>query len=146
LFAISFIESCLLEWARDEPLGRKYDELAEYLPTTRQQRRQGIITKRWEIVTTRLHQDGHIPARPKYSGAAWDDFVRLVQFRNGLVHGRTGRPQTTDTLTDARPSPTVDDLTKMAPGWPTCVLVALVRELHAGAGTKPPAWLVDPPA
>ena len=51
-----------------------------------------------------------------------------------------------DTLTDARPSPTVDDLTKMAPGWPTCVLVALVRELHAGAGTKPPAWLVDPPA
>ena len=147
LFAVCFVESYLLEWVRDDVLKREFRAVDKYLPADD---RQGI-TDRWKTVTKMLNADGRIAAHPDYlRSAVWRDFLRVVGFRDGLVHGRTGRPQTGDTPPDARPTPTISDLGQMLPGWPTGVVVALVRELHDCAGTTPPAWLdrtpSDPPA
>jgi len=142
LFAVCFVESYLLEWVRDEALHRDYKALDKYLPSDD---RQGI-SERWKTVTKRLREDGLIPGHPDYGRASqWRDFIRLIRFRDGLVHGRTGRPQTTDTPDEALPSPTADDLTTMPSGWPTRTVVSLVRALHFCVGSSPPAWLVDPP-
>jgi hypothetical protein len=139
---VCFIESYLSEWVRDEALHRAFKELDKYLPSDD---RQGIID-RLKTVTKMLRDDGRILAHPDYGrSAAWREFIRLVRFRDGLVHGLTGRPRTADTPDDARPRPTVEELSSMAPGWPTRVVVALVRELYVCAGTTRPQWPLDPP-
>jgi hypothetical protein len=141
LFAACFVESYLLEWVRDYVLDHEFRVVDKYLPSDD---RQGI-TERWKTVTKMLHADGRIAAQPDYlHSSAWRDFIRLVGFRDGLVHCRIGRPQTGETPRDARPTPTINDLTQMWPGWPTRVVVALVREreLHSSAGTSPPEWLI----
>jgi hypothetical protein len=141
VFAVCFVESYLLEWTRDEPLKRDFRALDRYFPADD---REGI-TSRWKTVTKDLLADGRIRAHPDHSrSAAWTDFIKLVGYRDGLVHARTGRPQTGDTPKDAQPTPTIDELNKMPTGWPTRVAVALVRELHAAVGTDSPKWLVDP--
>jgi hypothetical protein len=141
VFAVCFVESYLLEWTRDEPLKRDFRALDAYFPADD---REGI-TGRWKTVTKNLLADGRIRAHPDYSrSAAWTDFIKLVRYRDGLVHARTGRPQTGDTPRDSQPTPTIDELNKTPAGWPVRAAVALVRELHVAVRTDPPEWLVDP--
>jgi hypothetical protein len=141
LFAACFIESYLLEWTRDEALRGKLRLLDDYLPA---HDRDGI-SERWKRVTKKLHKDGRISAPPNYKlSPAWAEFVKLVRYRDGLVHGRSGRPRTSNTPKNALPIPTVDDLNRIPPGWPTRVVIALVEELHTTATTKRPDWLIDP--
>jgi hypothetical protein len=104
VLAVCFIESYLLEWTRDEVLKGNFRALDDYFPADD---REGI-TDRWKTVTKKLVADDRINARPDYlRSAAWADFIKLVRCRDGLVHARTGRPQTGDTpkmLSRHRPS------------------------------------------
>jgi hypothetical protein len=110
IFSVCFVESYLLEWTRDEPLNRDFGALDRYLPADD---RKGIVD-RWKRVTKRLLADDRIMAHPNYSrSAAWADFIKLVRFRDGLIHARTGRPQTGNMPRDAQPTPTIDELNKM---------------------------------
>jgi hypothetical protein len=77
-----------------------------------------------------------------------------------LLRGEEGPESTQDTLCIPAPWRSVQSLhglrathrdsdaylTQMWPGWPTRVVVALVRELHSSAGTSPPEWLIEPAA
>lgn len=137
LFAVCFAESYLVEWVRDDVLQRKFDRLKEYFPLydTRG------VTDRWKDVPKLLLAQRLIQAIPDYGRQTWADFRKLVDYRNGLVHADASRPQADNTPPEAAPSPSPDDLARMEPGWPTRVVVALVRELHAKAGTKQPEWI-----
>ena len=100
LLAVCFVESYLLEWVRDDVLNHKYRDLDQYPPSDYEKG----IKHRWKKVTKMLCADGRIAAHPDYNrSVAWHAFIQLVGFRNGLVHGRTGRPQTGDTTPDAQP-------------------------------------------
>jgi hypothetical protein len=139
VFAVCFAESYLLEWVRRDVL-TKLDRLNDYFPPDRQR----PMTDRWKEVPKRLYEDRQIRGHPDYGKSFWEDFVRLVDYRNGLVHGRASRPDKNDLHKDAKPVPTPGDLEAMLQGWPTRVVVSLVRELHASAGTPPPPWLIEP--
>jgi hypothetical protein len=140
LFAVCFAESYLLEWVRDEVLKRKFAALDEYFPLDD---RRGVI-ERWRDVPKLLLAKGLIQAHPDYGQRLWSDFVKLVDYRNGLVHARASRPQADHTPPAEIPTPTPQDLHKMPRGQPTRVVLALVRELHARVGAEPPKWFTDP--
>ncbi len=145
VFAVCFAESYLLEWVRRDVL-KKLDTLNDYFPP-------GVwrpVTKRWKDVPKKLHKDGLTLGHPDYGQREfWADFKRLVSYRHGLVHAGASRPDKDNLHEDTRPAPTPSDLDAMPQGWPTRVVVTLVRELHASVGTPPPSWLrlpdtVDP--
>lgn len=143
VFAVCFAESYLVEWVRIDALkGQNIDRVADYFPLA--DRNLGI-DERWKKVPKNLRAEGVIAGCPDYErSACWPDFLLLLKYRNGLVHGRASRPDTEGLDERIRPLPAPGDLNTLPQGWPTRVVVALVRELHASAGTRPPEWLVDP--
>jgi hypothetical protein len=141
VFAVCSIESYLVEWVRDEVLKSNYQRLKHYFPIERK-RHLGIVG-RWEQVINRLERDRAIPRKPEFGETPyWKEFQKLVDFRNGLVHGRASRPDS-NTIRDERerPGPTNEDLVKMDQGWPVRVVAEVIRNLHAAVGSAPPKWL-----
>jgi hypothetical protein len=140
VFAVCFVESYLFESVRDEALKRDFKRIREYLPATD---RRGIL-ERWKEVTKQLGKDGLLRAAPDFGLPYWEDFQRLVKYRDGLVHAAASRPQSDTVPQEERPMPPRDDLNTMPPGWPTRVAREVVRRLHSAAGTTTPDWVVEP--
>ena len=140
LFAVCFVESYLFEWVRDDILKREYNRLEKYFPTDD---RTGV-RERWKEVIKSLHADDLLPALPSFGDPSWSDFRTLVTHRDGLVHAKASRPDAATLSKEQKPVPDMHTLDQLAPGWPVRTVVALVKNLHAAAGTLPPAWLVEP--
>jgi hypothetical protein len=143
IFAVCCAESYLLEWVRDEALNQDFARLEKYFKLG-----DGHgVRKKWKEVPKQLHTDRLVAGHPDYGKPFWQSFDRLVDYRNGLVHAGASRPDSNVLAPEdkAKPEPTPHDLEAMPQGWPTRVVVALVRELHASVGTTSPTWLVDPP-
>lgn len=138
IFAVCAIESYLVEWVRDDVLNRSFRHLANYFPV--KDRNIGI-DKRWRRVIERLYTDSKIRRKPTLGGQYWDAFTALVRFRNGIVHGRTSRPESDKVPKDERPEPTVNQLAKLGPGGAVQVIAKVIRKLHEAVGTTPPGWL-----
>ena len=136
-FSVAAAESYLLEWVRDEVLKRDFVGLDKYFPPDQHR----SVKDKWKEITKALVSDGRIPAAPSFAGKTWNDFHKLVCFRNGLIHARASRPQTSVLSESQLPVPSMEDLQTLAPGWATEVVTALIRELHMAAGTKEPNWL-----
>src|SRR6266566_4699000 len=102
LFAVCFAESYLLEWVRDEVLKRKFDALTEYFPLDDDRG----VTDRWKEVPKLLRENDLIQASPDYGRQFWQDFRKLVNYRNGLVHASASRPQADHTPSKGIPAPT----------------------------------------
>lgn len=140
VFAVCFAESYLVEWVRDEVLNRDFERLNGYFrPGQRMS-----VKKKWKCVPKLLLAEGLILAKPDLGLSYWEDWLRLVEMRNGVVHARSSRPETHPQAEEEQPLPTKADLDQLAAGWPTRVVVALVRRLHEAVGTATPSWLVDP--
>lgn len=150
VFAVLFAESYLLEWVRDEVLVRRspsgrvrgpdFAALSTYFPAGV---RQGI-RQRWPRVTKALHDSGELARRVDLGGQAWEDFLRLLDFRDGLAHGGVSRPDHGGLPEPERPKPSGGELGAMVPGWPVEVVRRLVLMLHEAAGSEPPDWLESP--
>ena len=136
-FSVAAAESYLLEWARDEVLKRDFVLLDNYFPPG--ERRP--VTEKWKDITKALASDRLIPSAPSFAGKTWENFRRLVEFRNGLVHARASRPQTVGLLESQMPVPSMEELQALEPGWAVGVITALIRELHVVTGIKEPDWL-----
>ena len=91
-----------------------------------------------------LADDGRVSKDQDFSGKVWQEFVDLVQYRNGLVHGRSSRPASSGQPNKLKPIPSTDDLDQLASGWAVRIILALLLDLHHTAGTVPPMWLVEP--
>ena len=137
VFAVCFAESYLFEWTRDDALGRDFHLLKHYFPA---QRKLGV-EDRYKIVLKQLADDHRILSEPGWTQPFWAEFLRLVNFRNGLVHGRASRPDTPGLHDNERPLPTTQILIELAPGWATKVGIALAKELHKSWPSSPPSWI-----
>ncbi len=137
VFAVCTAESYLFEWVRDSALNRNFKALSRYFPPGK---RVGI-TKRWRKMVEQLAKDGRISARQDFNGTVWQEFTKLVAYRNGLVHGGSSRPWTSGQPSDLDPVPSTDLLEQLDPGWAVGVVEALVKDLHRACGTTPPSWL-----
>ena len=70
------------------------------------------------------------------------DFMKLIEFRNGLVHARASRPSTFELLPELQPLPSVAALDALKPGEATEIVSMLIRELAVATGHQAPNWLV----
>lgn len=138
VFAVCAAESYLLEWVRDSVLDRDFKALDKYFPPSD---RRPIIDK-WKDVPKRLQRDGLIPRAPDLGGSTWSDFRRLVEFRNGLIHARSSRPETEDLSNESLPVPSKSELDNLEPGWAIRTVCELIAELNLAASTRSPDWLV----
>lgn len=136
VFAVCFAESYLLEWVRDEVLQQNYEKLFDYF-----KKKRGIKV-RWKEVIKKLAKDGLIKKSPDFNQEYWKDFIKLVKYRDGLVHANVSRPDSTLLEIEKRPSPTAHELDNLKPGWPTNAVKELVLRLHDAIGTNPPPWLL----
>jgi hypothetical protein len=139
IFAICCAESYLVEWIRDEVLNRDFNRLNQFFPPGE---RRGVAEK-WKEVPKELKKAGLIAKSPDLGSPYWQDWLKLVDLRNGLIHAKSSRPETHSQAADERPVPSRNDLEKLPPGWAIKVVVALIRELHATVSTPVPAWLAD---
>jgi hypothetical protein len=147
IFAVCAVESYLFEWVRDKALNNNPHRLNHYFPVNfpvdRKKRFMGIV-ERWNYVIEHLHEDGTITGLPNFGEHYWEEFRELVDFRNGLVHGRASRPDTDGLAEAERPEPTPQQLAEKAPGWAVKLVVNLITKLHDAVGTTPPEWITVP--
>lgn len=139
IFAVCCAESYLVEWIRDEVLKRDFNRLNQFFPPGE---RRGVAEK-WKEVPKALLDAGLIAAVPDLGRSYWQDWLDLVDLRNGLIHARASCPETNSQPADKKTVPSKGDLDKLTPGWAVKVVAILVRELHAAVSTPAPAWLVD---
>jgi hypothetical protein len=140
-FSVAAAESYLLEWVRDEALKRDFARLDAYFQPVPPGKHRSV-TDKWKEITRLLVSDGQIASAPSFTGKTWQNFHRLVDFRNGLIHARISRPQTAGLSESQLPFPTIEQLQTLEPGWAVGVVTALIRELHVATGTEEPDWLV----
>jgi hypothetical protein len=132
LFAVCFAESYLFEWVRDEVLKRDFSKLKDYF---KPEERPSVLEK-WKDIPKQLNV-------PDFNN--WGEFCKLVNYRNGLIHGIASRPWTCPQPTDIeKPVPSKAMLDALSPGWAVRVVVTLVECLHNTSGTPLPTWLVYP--
>jgi len=139
LFAVCFAEGYIFEWVRDEALKRDFSRLSEYFP---QRGKRGVFDK-WKDIPEKLQEAGLIPKVPQRGDVHSEDWRKLIDYRDGLVHARASRPETKSQSPEERPAPTVAELDDMLPGWAVGVVREQVRRLHEAAGTSPPEWLFN---
>jgi hypothetical protein len=139
VFAVCLAETYLYEWVRDHMAPDDEALLLSLFPNTN---RTGI-RDRWKEVTKALDGAGKLTSPPNFKRPEWQDFIRLVTFRDGLVHAGASRP--VDVRAPSKidaPYPPAATLDGLAPGWATNVVVREIVELHRLAGTTPETWLV----
>lgn len=140
LFAVCFAESYIVEWVRDEVLERDFKRFTKYFPL-------GMkipVRDKWKNVPKELHRDGLIVEAPDWSDQVWNNWLKLIDYRDGLVHAVSSLPETSLQQNDDKPEPSKTDLDQMEAGWPVKVIVALVRRLHEAVCTPTPAWIKEP--
>ena len=167
VFAVCAVESYLFEWVRDEVFRRDFTALNTYLlldpheeiQGREQKRIEGMwikgIQDRWKEVLKDLHEHRLIPKYPNMRTRVWQDFVVLVNYRNGLMHASVSQPEPDELPADLlrlsardreklKPVPSRSDRKTMDPGWATGIVARLITHLHSEIGTQPPAWLIEP--
>lgn len=138
LFAVAALESYLFEWARDAVLKGDHSRLTDYFPPDD----RAPLADKWKDVPKRLKADGLIQGTPDLGGTLWRDFKEsLVEYRNGLLHARTSRPERDGLPDNQLPKPSMRELDEMSPGWAVGVARRLIEELNTAAHTSPAEWL-----
>jgi hypothetical protein len=140
MFAVCAAESYLVEWVRDEGLKRDYGALNKYFPPGA---RRGV-TEKWSDVPKALAKDGRLATVPHFNGRHATEWKDLIDYRNGLIHARTARPDTSRLPPDEKPVPDFYALNALDRGWACHVVAEHIEALHRASGTAAPAWLVRP--
>ena len=140
VFAVCFAESYLLEWIRDKVLKQDFQKLNTYFVPGKWQ----SVVDKWKDIPKQLLNDRLISDVPNLGESYWQEWRKLVDYRNGLVHARASRPESDSQSEESNPLPSKGNLDQLPAGWAVQVVVTLVRRLHDAVGTPPPEWLVDP--
>lgn len=140
VFSVNFAESYLVEWVRDDVLHRDFNRFFHYFPAGA---RHTAIEK-WRDIPKHLHKDKLIPHVPDLGRPYWEEFNKLVDYRNGVVHAAASRPDTSSLSPIEKPLPPKSVLDQLEPGWALRIVIELIRQLHKAVGTTPPSWLMDP--
>jgi hypothetical protein len=141
IFTVCCAESYILEWVGVAILKRDYRRLNKYFPPGRHK----SVTDKWKDIPKELKDDGLIPATPPLNTPGdWGDFQKLIEYRNGLIHARSSRPETSSLPANELPVPSKTQLDNLSAGWAIRIVVAMIRNLNRAAGTPDPDWLQDP--
>ena len=131
VFAASFLESYIFEWACGVcGVGR----IDNYFPPERHQN----VKEKWKNVPGKLHADGLISRAPDLD---LSELGTLVAYRNGLLHARASRPSAADLDRKSQPAPAPGQLGAILHGWARDVAKNLVLKLHCNLGTPSPTYL-----
>lgn len=125
---------------RDEVLNRDFQKLNHYFPPGN----VSSVTTKWKEIPKRLLVDGCITNIPDLSDSYWGNWLKLVDYRNGLIHGRSSRPETESLPNKQRPTSSKTTLDNLEAGWSVRVVVDLINQLHEAVGTARPSWLEMP--
>jgi len=137
LFAVAFAESYIVEWMRDEVLKRDFQRFTEYFPLLRE---SGIRDK-WKVIPEKLREDKLISGVLNTNKKYWQEWIRLVKYRNGLVHAGASWPERATSPVTEKPVPPLSKLAQLEPGWAVKITAQLVEELHKAAKVPVPNWL-----
>jgi hypothetical protein len=141
IFAVCFAESYLVEWALNEVFNKELDEFNNY-PLIRY--KFPGIADRWKKVVKDLCENELNVNPPDFGKSYWGDWLKLIGFRSGIVHGASSFPEKSPLPKKKKPRPSPSELSNTKPGWATKVVIELVKELHEAVGTKTPHWLRKP--
>lgn len=138
VFAVSFAESYIFEWARDVAGSTQvlqYFNHNEPFETVKQ---------RWQRVPVRLHQAELIKTESKPT-INWGTMGEVTQYRNGLVHGVASIPSglKSEKPEPPKPTPTLADLSRRGQGWALSAVLNVAGQLHRQTDTPPPQYLKD---
>ena len=140
IFAVALAESFLFEFVLVEVLAEtndRFQTINDYFPAGSKR----TIQDRWKKVPKELVKRGLGLRVPDLGGEEWQDFTRLLDFRNGLLHGRSSRPDTLELPEGHRPFPSPEDLQAMKPGDALETVLTQIRSLCVAAGHAPPDWI-----
>jgi hypothetical protein len=142
IFAVCFAESYLFEWVRDEVVGVNAGRgwraaLYSYFPKDD----KSGIKERWKAIPKRLKSDGLIQDAPDLGRADYKQWLDLVDYRDGLVHGSASRPSSSSAAAAPGPIPSPHVLVGLEPGWAVSIVVSQAMQLNQAAGTTAPEWL-----
>jgi hypothetical protein len=137
VFALCAAESYLLEWVRDEVLNRDFQKLNRYFPPGKWR----SVSEKWKEIPKQLFDDGLIANLPNFNDPYWEKWLELIEYRNGLIHARSSRPETASIAEKEKPIPSKTTLDNLQAGWALRIVVELIKQLHKAAGTSPPSWL-----
>jgi hypothetical protein len=137
LFSVAFGESYIIEWVRDEVLKGDYRRFQNYF---RAEEKLDAITK-WKVIPKWLCHSKLIPKRLDLGKTYWEEWLRLVHYRDGLVHAVSSRPDSPSLPEIEKPLPALDVLAKLTPGWAIKTAVQLVKVLHETMATPLPSWV-----
>ena len=141
IFACCCAEAFLFEWVRDEVLQRRFDAVDQYFPPRTPGRRQPGLREKWKKIPKQLLADGRIAGVPEMYDLLGSDWSTLIDYRDGLIHARSSRPESPNQRTELNPSPTVTGLTGKDPAWAVNTVTGVIRRLCAAAKTPTPPWL-----
>ena len=147
IFAVCFVESYLLEWARDHvfvgDMEIKLDKIKKYFYV-----KKGLAEKWKKIVKAICKEELNIKP-PNFNEDYWHEFIKLVDYRHGYVHARESIPYGTDPPDkDIFRMTSPGDTSKVKVGWATRTVFNLISKLHEvtdiKTGVNPPDWLRKP--
>ena len=161
IFSVCFVESYLVEWLRKEvfinieiithyslikqkknifkEVFKDIEIILQYAPIYQ---RVGI-TEKLKNVLKDLYSKNLIPKEPDFKQIYWDEMIKLVKFRDGLIHAVASLPDSGSSSNKNKPIPSPKELSSLSPGWAAKTAINLVKKLHEFAGTSPPEWVIE---
>jgi len=143
IFAVAFAESYLFEWLRDDIFKGNYNKLLTYCYLFREIR---SLKEKWKEIPKKLYNDKLIVNIPKIENIKqeWDEFDKVIKYRNGLSHGTSSIPQNLSLPTGESTVPPLGELHKISPGWAIKTITGVIKQFHKAASMPTPEWLHIP--
>ncbi|HEY3334677.1 MAG TPA: hypothetical protein VGK16_05505 [Candidatus Limnocylindrales bacterium] len=140
VLAACLAESYLYEWFRDHVVPDDEAALLQCFPAANRRR---SLADRWKHAVKTAVDQTWLAGPADFSGPGWADLLKLIEYRNGLLHAGASRPVSVRPPSQVDPPvPTASTLDTLAAGWALDVVIAEIRRLHHLAGTATPAWLM----
>jgi len=137
LFAVCASESYMFEWVRDTVLNHDFKKLEKYFPAGK---KRGVVEKLSDI-PKKLKGDELVSGTLDCGGREWRNFLKVVAYRDGLVHAAASRPETDGQPENEKPVPAASVLDELPPGWALGIVRVILRKLHTDTKTPRPPWL-----
>ena len=160
IFSVCFVESYLVEWLinevfKDIEIITQYSSIKQRKDIFKEvfkdveiitqysliKKRIGI-TEKWKNVLKDLYSKNLIPNEPYFNQTYWEEWKKLVVFRDGLIHAVASLPESGSLKNKDKPIPSPKELSSLSPGWASKTAINLVKKLHEFADTSAPEWVI----
>lgn len=139
IFAVAFAESYLVEWVRDDILKKDFVKFNVYFPVSK----KISAEDKWKKIPKQLCKDKLLGKTPILEATFWDNWKKLINYRDGFIHAVTSCPENLEALRK-KESSKIHEMSKIKSGWATNVVIELVKQFHKAANMPTPEWLHIP--